>query len=117
MPPSTSPLQSTRLENLSLDSQGAAFDLEGRPIRLKGEGYASPVASMREFYQHALNDYYERSAELSRQAAASRPPLLRRMLSWIGRIIYRVTPGPRAEAGLPAPPPFLVPTTPGIPLP
>jgi hypothetical protein len=108
MPPSTSPLQSTRLENLSLDSQGAAFDLEGRPIRLKGEGYASPVASMREFYQHALSDYYQRSAELSRQAAASRPPLLRRMLSWIGRIFERITPGLPSGPAPVGPPPLLL---------
>jgi hypothetical protein len=114
MPSRTLPPQSTRLENLSVDPQGAAFAVEGRPVRLNAEGYASPVASMREFYQHALSDYYERSAELSRQAAANRPPVLRRMLSWIGRIFDRLTPGPRAEAGRLAPPPVLVPIPPGI---
>jgi hypothetical protein len=117
MPANPPPSQSTRLENLSVDSQGAAFAMEGRPVRLNAEGYASPVASMREFYQHALNDYYERSAELSRQAAAQRPPLLRRMLSWIGRVFDRIVPGPRAAPGPAAPPPFLRPTAPGIPLP
>ncbi len=111
MPPSPSPLESTRLENLSLDSQGAAFDLAGRPIRLNGAGYASPVASMREFYQHALADYYQRSAELSRQAAAHRPPLLRRMLSWVGRIFDRLMVGPQSSAasGGPAALPLAVP--------
>ena len=69
-PPPSHPLDSTRLENLSLDPHGAAFDLAGRPVRLNGDGYASPVASMREFYQHALADYYQRSAD----GSAARPP-------------------------------------------
>jgi hypothetical protein len=115
MPPPPSPLESSRLENLSLDSQGAAFDLAGRPIRLAGEGYASPVASIREFYQHALSDYYQRSAELSRQAAAHRPPLLRRMLSWVGRLVDRLASGPRADevpGGLYPPSPPAAPTAP-----
>jgi hypothetical protein len=92
MPSKPSSPQSTRLENLSLDAQGAVFDLEGRPIRLQAGGYAAPVASMQEFYQHALADYYQRSAELSRQAAAARPPLLRRVLSWVGRVFERLLP-------------------------
>ncbi len=112
MPPPPSPLESTRLENLSLDPQGAAFDLAGRPVRLNAQGYASPVASMREFYQHALADYYQRSAELSRQAAAHRPPLLRRMLSWVGRVFDRLMPGPRSGAVPGGPPALPIPAPP-----
>jgi hypothetical protein len=98
--------RSTRLENLSLDSQGAAFALDGRPVRLNAGGYAAPVASMQELYHHALADYYQRSAELSRHAAESRPPLLSRLLSWVGRCFERLVPGPRSAAVFPpAPPP------------
>jgi hypothetical protein len=106
MPSNPTYSRSTRLENLSLDSQGAAFALDGRPVRLNADGYGAPVASMQELYHHALADYYQRSAELSRQAAESRPPLLSRLLSWVGRCFERLVPGPRSAAVFPpAPPP------------
>ena len=59
---------------------------------------------MQELYHHALADYYQRSAEMSRQAAAARPPLLGRLLSWVGRFFDRLVPGPRAATVLPPPP-------------
>ena len=106
MPSNPSFPHSTRLENLSLDAQGAAFELEGRPIRLKAEGYAAPVASIQELYHHALADYYQRSAELSRQSAVQKPPLLGRLLSWVGRVLARLMPEPRSAMIFPpAPPP------------
>ena len=111
MPSKPTTPQSTRLENLSFDPQGAAFDLEGRPIRLNAEGYAGPVASMQEFYHLALSDYYRRSAELSRQAP--RPSLLGRLVSWVGRCFERLRPAAPAPGVLfPLPPP---PTVPGSP--
>jgi hypothetical protein len=105
MPSNPTYSRSTRLENLSLDSQGAAFALDGRPVRLNADGYGAPVASMQELYHHALADYYQRSAELSRQAAESRPPLLSRLLSWVGRCFERLVPGPRSAAIFPPLPP------------
>jgi hypothetical protein len=77
------------LENLSLGPQGASFELDGRPIRLDSGGYAAPVASLQEFYHQALADFYQRSAEITRQQAAARPPLLGRLFSWIGGLFGR----------------------------
>lgn len=94
-------LHSTRLENLSLGPQGAIFDLDGRTVRLDAQGYASPVASMDGLYRHALNDYYARSAEISRQQVAGRPSPIGRLLSWIARIFDRSMQGARVA---PAPP-------------
>jgi hypothetical protein len=109
MPTNPPPPHSTRLENLSLDPQGAAFGLEGRPIRLNGDGYAAPVASMQELYHHALADYYQRAAELSRQSAAQRPPLLSRLLSWVGRVFDRLRPAPSGGLAVPPIPPPAMP--------
>jgi len=96
---------STRLENLHIDAQGASLDLEGRPVRLVAAGYAAPVASMQELYHHALADYYQRSAELSRAAAERHPPLLGRLLSWVGRFFSAISPVPQAPASFPPVPP------------
>jgi hypothetical protein len=108
--PHPSSPHSSRLENLSLGAQGAAFELDGSPVRLDSGGYAAPVASLQEFYHQALADFYQRSAEITRQQAAARPPLLGRLFSWIGGLFGR---GPSTAAGTsdprPAPPVIAVP--------
>src|SRR5277367_1499007 len=97
---------SSRLENLSLGTQGAAFELDGSPIRLDSSGYAAPVASLQEFYHQALADFYQRSAEITRQQAA-RPPLLGRLFSWIGGLFGRTTSAAPAAAHPHAVPPVM----------
>ncbi len=91
--PSSLPVRSTRLENLRLSADGAAFDLDGRSVQLAAEHYSAPVAAMQAFHQLALADYRARSAELSRLAAAERPSVFRRVLSWAGGFIGRLIPG------------------------
>lgn len=106
---STSPSpHSTRLENLSLGPQGAAFDLDGRTVRLGSDGYAASVAAIQEFYRQALADYYERSAEISRERALARPSILGRLFSWLGRFLGRGYPDAAAPHGAPARPPLIV---------
>src|SRR5580704_4126152 len=92
MPSNPSPARSTRLENLNLGPQGAAFDLDGHSVQLDGRGYAAPVAAFQEFYHQALADYYQRSAELSRPVPP-RVPFIGRMFSWIGRMVGHLLPG------------------------
>jgi len=109
---------SSRLENLNLGSRGAAFELDGRPVRLDAEGYAAPVASFQEFYHQALADFYQRSAEITRQQAAARPPLLGRLISWIGGLFGRsASAPPLAGAAAAGPPPTAItaPAAPAIP--
>jgi hypothetical protein len=91
------------LENLSLGAQGAAFELDGNPVRLDSSGYAAPVASLQEFYHHALADFYQRSAEITRRQAA-RPPLLGRLFAWIGGLFGRATSAAPAVSHPPTPP-------------
>jgi hypothetical protein len=102
---------SSRLGNLSLGAQGAAFELDGSPVRLDSGGYAAPVASLQEFYHQALADFYQRSAEITRQQAAARPPLLGRLLSWIGGLFGRApSPAPGVSHPHPAPPVLALPS-------
>jgi hypothetical protein len=69
------------------------------------------VASLQEFYHQALADFYQRSAEITRQQAA-RPPLLGRLLSWIGGLFGRgPSPMPGATDPRPAPPVIPLPPT------
>jgi hypothetical protein len=109
--PHPSSPHSSRLENLSLGAQGAAFDLDGSPVRLESSGYAAPVACLQEFYHQALADFYQRSAEITRQQAAARPPLLGRLLTWIGGLFGRGSSAappashPQAAPPVMAPPP------------
>jgi hypothetical protein len=94
----------TRLERIGFGSAGADFGLDGRPVQLRSDAHAGPLATFRDFYAPALADYYVRAASL-------RPPsLLGRLRSWIGGLfgrraeVYAPAPAPAAVATVPAPP-------------
>lgn len=105
MSPSRAIPATTRIENLDFAPDGAALELDGRPVVLSGREHAPSVAALREFYEPALADCYAQAA------ATRRPSLLGRIRFWALGMIERLfggrpAPGPRPLSweDTPAPP-------------
>lgn len=96
--------QSTRLDNLNLEPDGASFELDGRPVRLAHDTAGPAVAALHAFYQSALVDYRQRGP------GEPKPGWFARLRSWLGRLIGGAGPT-HPEPALP--PPVLVSASPG----
>ena len=74
-------MNSTRIENLSLEPDGAKFVLDGRAVRIAREASAPSVKALQAFYQSALADYQAQTP------ATASPGWFSQIKSWFGRIL------------------------------
>jgi hypothetical protein len=87
-----SPLQSTRLENLSFESDGARLEFDGQSVRIKKELDPASVTALRGFYLAALAEYH------ARPETPPRPGWFSRLRSWIGRLFSPSAASPAQSA-------------------
>ena len=94
--PASSPLRSSRLENVRLEPGQATLDLDGKPVTIGAESAAPSLTALRSFCDSARADLR------SRPGMEDRPGWFGRLRTWIGGLFGRGR--PEIGEGRPSPP-------------